>query len=138
MYDRVYKKAEKYAESGDVLFVVGNNEFLVNAIQRFSAVIIQKSTKEGFGLVVAEALWKGKPVVAGNVGGIPQQIVDGDNGFLVDPHDYKICADRVIRLLKDPKMAEEMGRRAKEFVRERFLTTRLISDYLDLIYEVLK
>lgn len=137
IYDRVYHKAKKYAENGDVLFVVGNNELLVNAIQRFSAVIIQKSTKEGFGLVVAEALWKGKPVVAGNVGGIPQQIKDADTGFLVDPHDYKVCADRVVSLLKEPKMAQEMGRKAREFVRENFLTTRLISNYLDLIYEVL-
>ena len=118
--------------------MVGNNELLVNAIQRFSTVIIQKSTKEGFGLVVAEALWKGKPVVAGNVGGIPSQIKDGKTGFLVDPHDYKACADRVIRLLQEPKLTQDMGARAKEFVRERFLTTRLVSDYLDLLYEVLK
>jgi len=138
MYERVYNKAKQYADKGDVLFVVGNNELLVNAIQRFSTVIIQKSTKEGFGLVVAEALWKGKAVVAGNVGGIPCQIQDGKNGFLVDPHNYKMCADRVVKLLKDPKMAKEMGDRAKEFVRENFLTTRLVSDYLDLISEVLK
>lgn len=89
IYERVHKKAKKFVDNGDVLFVVGNNELLVNAIQRFSTVIIQKSTKEGFGLVVAEALWKEKPVVAGNVGGIPSQITDGKTGFLVDPHDYK-------------------------------------------------
>ena len=138
IYDRVYKKAKKYSENGDVLFVVGNNDFLVNAIQRFSTVIVQKSTKEGFGLVVSEALWKGKPVVAGNAGGIRQQIKDGDTGFLVDPHDYQACAEKIIMLLKDPKMAQEMGARAKEFVRQNFLTTRLISDYLDLISEVLQ
>lgn len=138
IYDRVYTKAQKYAETGDVLFVIGNNELLVNAIQRFSAVIVQKSIKEGFALVVTEALWKGTPVVAGNVGGIPQQIKDGNTGFLVDPHDYDACAERIIKLLKDPKMAREMGKRAKEFVRQKFLTTRLISDYLDLIYEVSK
>lgn len=138
IYDKVYEKAKKFAEDRDVLFVVGNNELLVNAIQRFSTVIIQKSTREGFGLVVAEALWKGKPVVAGNVGGIPSQIRDGKTGFLVDPHDYQTCADRIIRLLQDEKLAQDMGRRAKEFVRERFLTTRLISDYLDLLYDVLK
>ncbi|MFC1514776.1 glycosyltransferase [Candidatus Omnitrophota bacterium] len=137
IYNRVYAKAKKYAENGDVLFVVGNNELLVNAIQRYSSVVIQKSIKEGFGLVVAEALWKGKAVVAGNVGGIPQQVKDGDNGFLVDPHDYKACADKVLTLLKDPKLAQEMGKRAKESVRKNFLTTRLISDYLDLLSEVL-
>lgn len=133
IYERVHKKAKKFVESGDVLFVIGNNELLVNAIQRFSTVIIQKSTKEGFGLVVAEALWKEKPVVAGNVGGIPSQITDGKTGFLVDPHDYQACAQRVITLLKDPKLSQEMGKAAKESVREKFLTTRLISDYLDLI-----
>lgn len=133
IYERVHKKAKKFVENGDVLFVIGNNELLVNAIQRFSTVIIQKSTKEGFGLVVAEALWKEKPVVAGNVGGIPSQITDGKTGFLVDPHDYQACAQRVITLLKDPKLSQEMGKAAKESVREKFLTTRLISDYLDLI-----
>ena len=133
IYERVYKKAKKFVDDGDVLFVVGNNELIVNAIQRFSTVIIQKSTKEGFGLVVAEALWKEKPVVAGNVGGIPNQITDGKTGFLVDPYDHKACAERVERLLKDPKLSEKMGKAAKESVREKFLTTRLISDYLDLI-----
>lgn len=136
IYERVHKKAKKFVENGDVLFVVGNNELLVNAIQRFSTVIIQKSTKEGFGLVVAEALWKEKPVVAGNVGGIPSQITDGKTGFLVDPHDYKVCAQRVTTLLKDPKLSQEMGKAAKESVRKKFLTTRLISDYLDLIAEM--
>lgn len=138
IYEKIYEKAKKFTEDRDVLFVVGNNELLVNAIQRFSTVIIQKSTKEGFGLVVAEALWKGKPVVAGNVGGIPQQIKDGKTGFLVDPHNYKECADRVIKLLKDSKLNIEMGKKAKEFVRENFLTTRLVSDYLDLLGEVLR
>ncbi|MFC1593959.1 glycosyltransferase [Candidatus Omnitrophota bacterium] len=136
IFDSVYAKAKKFAENGDVLFVMGNNDLLVNAIQRFSTVIIQKSIKEGFGLVVSEALWKGKAVVAGNVGGIPAQIQDGKNGFLVDPYDYAMCADRVIELLKNPTLAQSMGKEAKEFVRERFLTTRLISDYLDLLCEV--
>jgi trehalose synthase len=81
---------------------------------------------------------KGKAVVAANVGGIPQQIKDGQTGFLVDPHDYETCADRIIKLLKDPKMAQDMGSKAKEYVRENFLTTRLLSDYLDIIWEVLK
>jgi len=136
IYKRVYKKAKKFVDSGDVLFVVGNNELLVNAIQRFSTVIIQKSIREGFGLVVAEASWKGKPVVAGNVGGIPSQIVDGKTGFLVDPYDYNDCAQKVTTLLKDPKLSQEMGKAAKEYIREKFLTTRLISDYLDLITEM--
>ncbi len=137
IYEKVYEKVKKEVESGDVLFVVGNNDLLVNAIQRFSDVIIQKSTREGFALTVTEALWKAKPVVASNVGGIPQQIIDGKNGFLVDPLDYKACADRIIRILKDPKLADKLGANAKESVRKNFLTTRLVSDYLDLLAEVL-
>ncbi|NQT46029.1 MAG: glycosyltransferase [Candidatus Omnitrophica bacterium] len=136
IYSRLYKKAKDLIETGDVIFVVGNNDILVNAIQRFSDVVIQKSTKEGFSLTITEALWKGKAVVASNVGGIPAQIKDGKNGFLIDPHNKKECADRIIRLLKDPDMAKEMGQRAKEYVRQNFLTTRLLLDYLDLISEL--
>ena len=137
IYDKVYTRCLDFVERGDVIFVMGNNALLVNAIQRFSTVILQKSVKEGFGLTVTEALWKAKPVVAGNVGGIPSQIKDGKNGFLVDPHNYRVCADRVIELLKNPKLAKEMGEKAKENVRQNFLTTRLLSDYLDLVVEVL-
>jgi trehalose synthase len=137
IYERVYKKAQEFSHKDDVLFVVGNNERLVNAVQRFSDVIIQKSVREGFALTVTEALWKAKPVVAGNVGGIPSQITDGKTGFLVEPSDYKACADRIVRLLKDEKLAQEIGRKAKEFVRKNFLTTRLVSDYLDLLSEFL-
>ncbi len=137
IYSKVYSKAKKLAENGDVLFVVGNNDLLVNAIQRFSTVIIQKSVKEGFALTVTEALWKAKPVVASNVGGISQQVKDGVTGFLADPHDHKAFADRIIKLLKDPKLAENIGKRAKEHIRENFLTTRLLSDYLDLLSDIL-
>lgn len=138
IYDRVQDKVKKLKEKGDVLFVLGNNDLLVNAVQRISSVIIQKSVKEGFALTVTEALWKGKPVVAGNVGGIPQQIKDGETGFLVDPYDYKACADRIIEILKTPKLAEKIGARAREHVRKNFLTTRLVSDYLDLINDLIK
>ncbi|MBN3040395.1 MAG: glycosyltransferase [Candidatus Omnitrophica bacterium] len=138
IYDRVYKKAKKFEKEGDVIFVVGNNELIVNAIQRFSTVILQKSIREGFALTVTEALWKAKPVIAGNVGGIPSQITDGENGFLVDPHNYKECAEKVVEVLKNPKLAENLGKKAKERVRDNFLTTRLVSDYLDLLDEVLK
>jgi trehalose synthase len=137
IYNKVYQKAKKFDNNGDVIFVVGNNERLVNAIQRFSDVIIQKSLREGFALTVTEALWKGKPVVAGNVGGIPSQIKDGKTGFLVDPTDYRSCAERIVRLLKDKKLAKLVGNNAKEFIRENFLTTRLVSDYLDLLSEIL-
>lgn len=137
IYSKVYQKAKSLIGNGDVVFVIGNNDILVNAVQRFSNVIIQKSTREGFGLVVTEALWKAKPVVASNVGGIPTQINDGENGFLVDPHDIKGCADRVVEILKNPSLAKEMGNKAKETVREKFLTTRLLSDYLDLLTDLI-
>ena len=138
IYSKIRGKTQKLAENGDVIFVVGNNDLLVNAIQRFADVIIQKSTREGFALTVTEALWKAKAVVGGNVGGIPIQIKDGHTGFLVNPHDYKECADRIIRLLQEPKLAQEMGEKAKEHVRNNFLTTRLLSDYLDLLADVMR
>ncbi len=90
MYKKVQRKGNKLLQDGDILLVVGNSETLVNAVQRFSRVIIQKSTKEGFCLAVTEALWKGTPVVASNVGGIPSQIEDGKSGFLLEPTDTGI------------------------------------------------
>lgn len=137
IYTRIYEKAKKLVEKNDVVFVIGNNELLVNAIQRLSDVIIQKSTKEGFCLAVTEALWKGTPVVASRVGGIPIQIEDGKTGFLLDPHDYDGFADRIVTLMNDKKLAKEVGHNAKEFVRKKFCMTRLMGDYLDLITELL-
>ncbi len=136
VFERVYEKAKEHHENGDVIFVVGNNALLVNAIQRHSAVIIQKSLKEGFCLTVTEAMWKGKPVVASTAGGIPEQITSGDNGYLVEPEDITGCADRVVELLKNPGLQEEMGTKAKETVRKKFLTTRLMLDYIDLMVEL--
>jgi trehalose synthase len=137
MYEKVQRKANKLLESGDIVFVLGNSEKLVNAVQRFSKVIIQKSTKEGFCLAVTEALWKGTPVVASNVGGIPAQIEDGKNGYLLEPRDLRGFADRILHLLKNPKECEETGRQAKESVREKFLITRLLSDYLDMLNSIM-
>jgi trehalose synthase len=138
MYEKVHRKAGKYVKSGDVLFVVGNSETLVNSIQRFSDVIIQKSIREGFCLAVTEALWKGTPVVASNVGGIPIQIEDGKDGFLLRPRDNEGFADRIIHLLKNPKEGKDIGRHAKETVREKFLITRLLSDYLYMLNSVIE
>jgi len=137
IYKKIEKKARKYLERGDVLIVLGDNQILVNALQRKSSVIIQKSTREGFGLTVTEAQWKGTPVVASKIGGIPEQIVNNKTGFLVEPQDIDGCAEKVIALLKDKKLAEEMGRRGKEFVRDNFLITRHLMDYLTLLIEVL-
>jgi trehalose synthase len=104
---------------------------LVNALQRRAAVVLQKSIREGFGLTVTEAMWKGTAVIGGNVGGIKHQIEHGVNGCLVDNVDE--AAACIVMLLKDRKMRERMGQQARESVRQRFLMTRLMEDWLDLI-----
>jgi trehalose synthase len=111
---------------------VGNIE--VNAFQRLSSVVVQKSIREGFGLVVSEALWKARPVVASRVGGIPMQIAAG-GGILIDtiPEAASAC----IKLLKDPEFAREMGRRGKEHVREHFLMPRQLRENLRLYANLL-
>lgn len=103
---------------------------LVNALQRRAAVVLQKSLREGFGLTVTEAMWKGTPVIGGNVGGIRYQIQDGVNGFLVSSVDE--AADRIVELVKDSDLRERLGNAAKQSVRERFLMNRYLEDYLDL------
>lgn len=103
---------------------------LVNALQRRADVVVQKSIREGFGLTVAEAMWKGKAVVGGNVGGIRHQIQDGVNGFLVS--SVKETEERILRLLKDENLRRQMGEKAKQTVKDNFLMTRYLEQYLDL------
>ena len=100
----------------------------VNALQRAARVIMQPSTREGFGLVITEALWKGKPVIAANVGAIPLQIRDGDTGYFYETPNK--TAQRVVNLLKNPSIAEAVGRRGREYVKEHFLLPDRIADYL--------
>ncbi len=107
---------------------VGNVD--VNAFQRHSTVVIQKSIREGFGLVISETLWKGTAVVAGRTGGIPLQMPDGTGGFLVDADDW---ADRVDELLRDPERARVLAELGQRRVRERFLITRLVRDELAVL-----
>jgi trehalose synthase len=102
----------------------------VNAFQSQADVVIQKSTREGFGLTVSEAIWKGRPFIGGRVGGIPLQIEDGQSGFLVDTPEE--CADRALRILEDPQLGKDLGRRGKEHVRREFLTPRLLRDWLQI------
>ncbi|MHC4387985.1 MAG: glycosyltransferase, partial [Planctomycetota bacterium] len=137
MFNKVKRKAGSLLDKKDILLVVGNNETLVNAIQRFSSVIVQKSTREGFCLSVTEALWKGTPVVASNVGGLPLQIEDARNGFLLEPNDTEGFADRIIHLLKNPKEKESIGEQARETVRQKFLIPRLLSDYLWMLNAIM-
>ncbi|MCZ7574019.1 MAG: glycosyltransferase [Ardenticatenaceae bacterium] len=127
------KTSRRAGEDSDIFILhnfygIGNRE--VNAFQTHSNVIVQKSTREGFGLVVAEALWKGKPVIGGNVGGIPLQIIDGVTGYLVN--SVSETADAMLRLLQDPEKAQAMGEAAHEHVRQHFLSTRYLRDYLRL------
>ena len=105
--------------------------FVVNAFQRASDVVVQKSIREGFGLTVAEGMWKERPVIGGNVGGIRLQIEDGVCGYLVDSPEE--CASRLVELLHDPKRREEMGRAGRARIRDRFLTLRELTDYLTLL-----
>ncbi len=137
IFERVERKAKRLIDNNDIILITSENNILVNALQRSSHVIIQKSLREGFGLAVTEALWKEKPVVASKVGGIRLQINDGENGFLVDPQDTDAFAERVIKLLKDPDLAREMGQKGHQTVKEKFLITRLLIDYLDVLNEVI-
>jgi trehalose synthase len=105
----------------------------VNAFQSHADVLIQKSTREGFGLTVSEAIWKARPVVAGDVGGIPLQIEDGVTGFLVS--DVEQCAERTLEILGDPGLGKWLGRRGKEYVRAHFLMPRYLRDYLRIMNE---
>ena len=100
----------------------------VNAFQSQADVVIQKSTREGFGLTVSEALWKARPFIGGDVGGIPLQVQDGETGYLVSSPEE--CAERALRILREPDHGKQLGRAGKEHVRKHFLTPRLLRDWL--------
>jgi trehalose synthase len=114
------------------------NARIVNAIQRHASVVLQKSLAEGFGLTVAEAMWKSRAVVATAVGGIQDQIQDGTDGLLVkEPDDLRAFGDAVARLLADPALADRLGTAAHETVRSRFLGDRHPAQYGALLDSVL-
>jgi trehalose synthase len=114
------------------------NACIVNALQRHATVIVQKSLAEGFGLTVAEAMWKGRPVVASRIGGIESQIVDGETGLLLDdPRDLKAYGGAVTALLLDPPLAQRMGQQARERVRDEFTSPRSLLNYLALLRKLL-
>jgi trehalose synthase len=117
---------------------VDENALMVNALQRHARVITQKSIAEGFGLTVSEGMWKARPVVASRVGGIQDQIVDGESGVLIDdPRDLASFGAAITRLLEHPAQAETMGRAARERVRDNFISVRSLLDYFALIRRVL-
>ncbi len=129
----VYKSLLDSREERIVILSIQDGA-LVNALQRKATVVLQKSIKEGFGLTVTEAMWKGTPVIGGNVGGIRCQIKDADNGFLVDSNEE--AAERIAQIIQDASLQEKMGQKAKESVRKQFLMTRLIEQYLDLFNSI--
>ena len=116
--------------------LTGVDNIEVNAFQRLSDVIVQKSIREGFGLVVSEALWKGTPVVAGRAGGIPLQMADGVGGILVD--SVEECAEAVVQLFENPSETEKLSKRGQERVREHFLLPRLLLNHLSLMLNLEK
>ncbi|MEE9600760.1 MAG: glycosyltransferase [Thermoplasmata archaeon] len=133
------KAVRRAGEDPDIFFLtnmigVGNRE--VNAIQRRSSLGLLKSIREGFGLTVSESLWKRVPVIGSRVGGIPLQIMDGENGFIVD--DSRGAVEPMVRLLKDEVLRERMGEAGKAHVRKNFLITRHLRDYINLFVSLLE
>jgi trehalose synthase len=115
------------------------NARIVNAIQRHASVVCQKSLAEGFGLTVTEAMWKARPVVATAVGGIQDQVHDGEDGLLIkDPYDLRALGDAVARLITDPALANRLGEAAHRTVRSRFLGDRHLEQYAELLASVLR
>jgi trehalose synthase len=113
------------------------NAIMVNALQRRADVVVQKSIAEGFGLTVSEAMWKARPVVASDVGGIADQIEDGRTGALVAPHDLRAYGEQVRALLDDPHRAERIGEAAQAHVRDHFLAARHLGQYVELLERLL-
>ncbi len=133
-----YQRTTDYADGDPDIHLlsnldgVGNAE--VNAFQRTATVVMQKSLREGFGLTVTEGLWKDKPVIGGNVGGIPLQIQNGVTGFLVG--SIEEATERTLQLMRDPRLAHEMGARGRDDVRGKFLSTANLRHWLRLFNEL--
>jgi trehalose synthase len=129
-----YNRTVEHADGDPDVYILSNLNNVgaveVNAFQVHSQAVLQKSIREGFGLTVTEALWKGRPTVAGRVGGIVAQIADGETGWLVD--SAETCAHAAIEILRDPSEARVRALKGKEYVRRHFLTPRLLRDWLVL------
>ena len=134
------QKVKDYANLDEDIYVLSNldgvGDIEVNAFQRVSEIIIQKSIREGFGLTVTEALWKGTPVIGGDVGGIRLQIEDGANGFLVKSIEQ--TAEKILYLLNNPKFANNIGNQGREKVKKEFLLIQHLEKYLDLFKSISK
>jgi trehalose synthase len=134
IYDEVMEKAGNDPDI-HVLLLPPDAHRIVNALQRLADIIVQKSTREGFGLTVTEGLWKGKPVIGGDVGGIQLQVINHVTGFLVNTPEG--TAHQIRYLLHHREKISEMGSIAREFVRENFLLTRHLREYLTMMYFLL-
>lgn len=132
-FDQVSKMARK-KDDIHLLNLPSNSFRIINCLQTASTIVIQKSLKEGFGLTVSEALWKRKPVIGGNTGGIRLQIIDNETGFLVN--SSKEATDRIDFLLQHPQLAQELGTRGQQHVLEHFLITRHLQDYLNVAVDL--
>lgn len=134
-----YTKTVIYAHNEKDIHILTNRDGVgnleVNAFQRAFSVALQLSIREGFGIAVTEALWKGTPVVATDVGGIPLQVIDGVTGYIVN--NIEEAASKVIKLLKRPWLAKMLGINGREHVRKNFLITRLLKDYLVIMDELI-
>ncbi|MBN1662291.1 MAG: glycosyltransferase [Deltaproteobacteria bacterium] len=135
IFDEVMEAADNDPDI-HVLLLPPDAHRQINALQRLADIVIQKSTKEGFGLTVTEGLWKGKPVIGGDVGGIRLQVISHYTGYLVNSPEG--AAHRIRYLLHHRAKMREMGKTAREFVRENFLLTRQIREYLTLFLYLLK
>ncbi len=133
-----FQRTFEYADGDEDIKILSNlnnvGAIEVNAFQSQSDICLQKSIREGFGLTVSEALWKGRPTIGGNVGGIPLQIEDGVSGYLVDSPEQ--CAERCVEILRNPELGKNLGRQGKEHARRNFLTPRLLRDWLRLLGDV--
>ncbi|NOX20195.1 MAG: glycosyltransferase [Nitrospirae bacterium] len=131
----VLEEVKNYASDDPDIYILmlpPDSNLEINALQRAATVVLQKSIKEGFGLTVSEAMWKGKPVIGGAVGGIPLQIINGITGFLV--YSVEGAAFRIRQFLNNPEMTRRMGQWGREHVRNNFFITRQIRDYLSIWY----
>lgn len=134
----IFENLEKLVEQEkDIHLVINASDILINALQRVSSVVVQKSLKEGFAITVSEALWKGTPVVTSNVGGISSQVIHGKNGYLLNPKDYNGFAEKISYLIKNPEVAKKMGEYGKTYVKNNFLITRHLLDYIRLMKAVM-
>lgn len=136
---QIFRELKKKINGLDDVYLINQqSDLLVNAVQAQSNVVIQKSKREGFGLTVTEALWKGTPVVASDVGGIPLQVIDGETGFLLAPEDYEGFARKIVEIIEDEGLGHELGQKGKEHVKNNFLVTRLMLEWIQQIKAILR